>query len=148
VFGPSTFVSPQDTVAVSSAGITGNFLVTYTAVDQSNGGTNINGRYGQVSFAPAAKNLALTPTIEAGQLAHLTGSLTDAAGNKNLTLTVNWGDGSKPQQSHPGLKPFDVTHKYLKPGIYKVHATWSDNHGLSNSRDLFITVKPAPKKGH
>jgi hypothetical protein len=147
VSGPSTFVSPQDTAAVSSAGITGNFLVTYTAVDQSNGGTNINGRYGQVSFAPAAKKLALTPTIQAGQLAHLTGQLTDAAGDANLTLTVNWGDGSLPKQTKPGLKPFAVTHKFLKPGVYKVQVTWSDEHGLSNSRDLFITVKPATK-GH
>ena len=140
--GPSTFVSPQDTVAVSSAGITGNFLATYAAVDQSNGGTNINGRYGQMSFAPAAKILALTPTIQAGQSALLTGSLTDSAGNANFTLTVNWGDGALPQQTKPGLKPFAVTHKYLKPGVYKVHATWTDDRGLSNGRDLFITVKP------
>jgi hypothetical protein len=79
-----------------------------------------------------------------GQLATLTGSLMDASGNANLTLTVNWGDGSKPDQSKPGLKPFAVTHKYLKPGTYKVYATWSDDHGLSRSRDLFVTVN-APK---
>jgi hypothetical protein len=121
---------------VSSSRSDGKFLLTYTTV---NG--NIAGRYDQALIAPAAQNLALTPTIQAGQLAHLTGQLTDAAGNANLTLTVNWGDGTLPQQSKPGLKPFDVTHKYLKPGIYKVHATWSDDHGLSNSRDLFITVK-------
>jgi hypothetical protein len=127
--------------AVSSARTgDGKFLLTYTT--SFDGNTNIVGREGQTFVAPAAKNLALTPTIQAGQLAHLTGQLTDAAGDANLTLTVNWGDGSLPQQTKPGLKPFDVTHKYRKPGVYKVHATWSDDHGLSNGRDLFITVKP------
>jgi hypothetical protein len=84
--------------------------------------------------------------VQAGEPAHLTGSLTDAAGNKNLTLTVNWGDGPKPDQSKPGLMPFAVTHKYLKTGIYKVHVTWSDDHGLSRSWDLYVTVND-PKKG-
>jgi hypothetical protein len=143
------FALNQDKVSVSSDIRTDNYLVSYTAHDFNNSNNfNIYREIGQPFPGPAAKNLALTPTVQVGQLAHLTGSLTDAAGNTNLTLTVNWGDGSKPDQSKPGLKPFDVTHKYLKPGIYKVHATWSDNHGLSNSRDLSITVKPAPKKGH
>jgi hypothetical protein len=77
----------------------------------------------------------------------LSGQLTDGAGNANLTLTVVWGDGSQPQQSKPGLKPFAVTHKYAVAGTYKVRVTWSDDHGLSNNRELFITVNPAPA-GH
>jgi hypothetical protein len=101
---------------------------------------------GHLPSSPAAKDLKLTPTVQLGQLATLTGSLTDASGDKNLTLTVNWGDGSKPDQSKPGLKPFAVTHKYDKAGTYKVHATWSDDHGLSRSRDLVVTVD-APKTG-
>jgi hypothetical protein len=123
----------------------GGYMMPFTA----NVGSTVNPEQifaarGQLPIAPAAKDLKLTPTVQLGQLATLTGSLTDAAGNKDLTLTVNWGDGSQPQQSKPGLKPFAVTHKYTTAGTYKVHVTWSDNHGLSRSRDLVVTVD-APK---
>jgi hypothetical protein len=37
-----------------------------------------------------------------------------------------------------------VTHKYTVAGTYMVHVTWSDDHGLSRSRDLYVTVN-APK---
>jgi hypothetical protein len=133
---------PSNSGAAVSIDGQGGYMMTFS----QNGGsfnTSVRGIFGHLPIAPAAKNLALTPTIQAGQSATLTGSLTDAAGNANLTLTVNWGDGSKPQQSKPGTKPFAVAHKYLKPGTYKVHATWSDDHGLANSRNLSITVKPA-----
>jgi hypothetical protein len=125
----------------------GGYMMTFTAnLGRGTPPEQVWAVLGQLPSSPAAKNLALTPTIQAGQLAHLTGSLTDASGDKNLMLTVNWGDGSKPDQSKPGLKPFAVTHKYLKPGVYKVHATWTDDHGLSRGRDLFVTVND-PKKG-
>jgi hypothetical protein len=123
----------------------GGYMWTFTAnVGNPTTPQQVWAIYGQLPIAPAATNLKLTPTVQAGQPATLTGSLTDAAGNANLTLTVDWGDGSKPDQSKPGLKPFAVTHKYTVAGTYKVHATWSDNHGLSRSRDLFVTVS-APK---
>src|SRR5262249_29339534 len=102
---------------------------------------NIHGRFGHLPVAPAAQNLALTPAIRAGQSATLTGQLFDGDGDTNLTLTVTWGDGSQPQQSRPGTKPFALAHQYVKPGVYKVRATWTDSTGLSNSRDLFVTVK-------
>jgi hypothetical protein len=134
-----------DSVSVSANGATGTFLVTYTGMNPSdNNLTNIFEQVGNPFTGPAAKNLALTPTVQVGQVATLTGQLTDTRGDKNLTLTVNWGDGSKPQQSHPGLKAFAVKHKYVKPGVYKVHATWSDDHGLANNRLLYIIVKPGP----
>jgi hypothetical protein len=136
---------PNNTHPTVSMDGHGGYMVPFTA----NVGSSVNPQQifavlGQLPFSPAAKDLKLTPTIQLGHLATLTGSLTDPAGNKNLTLTVNWGDGSKPDQSKPGLMPFAVTHKYLKIGIYKVHVTWSDDHGLSRSRDLFVTVN-APK---
>jgi hypothetical protein len=137
------FADKSDQAAVSIDS-NGHLLVTFTAVNPSNGDRDIHGERDHLTLGPAAKNLALTPTIQAGQSATLTGSLTDSAGNANLTLTVNWGDGSQPQQSRPGLKPFAVAHKYTVAGKYTVHVTWSDNDGRSNSRDLFITVNPAP----
>jgi hypothetical protein len=129
--------------ALSIAG-NGKYLFTFDAFDNGGADRNIHGRFGSLPVAPAAQNLALTSPIKAGQSATLSGQLTDAAGNKKLALTVNWGDGSEPQQSHPGLKPFALMHKYIKTGTYKVHVTWTDNiTGLSNSRDLILTVKKA-----
>jgi hypothetical protein len=136
---------PSNSSAAVSIDGNGGYMMTFSR----NGGafnTDVERVSGQLPIAPAAKDLALTPTIQLGQSATLTGSLTDAAGNANLTLTVNWGDSSKPDQSKPGLQPFAVTHKYTAPGTYKVHVTWSDNHGLSRSRDLVVTVN-APKTG-
>jgi hypothetical protein len=125
--------------ALSIAG-SGTYLLSYdrfvTNVDR-----DIDARFGKLPVAPAAQNLALTPAIRAGQSATLSGQLVAGSSDTNLTLTVNWGDGSKPQQNKPGTKPFALTHKYDKPGVYKVHATWTDSAGLSNSRDLFVTVK-------
>ena len=67
----------------------------------------------------------------------------DGDGDTNLTLTVDWGDGSQPQQSQPGLQPFKLKHKYTQAGTYTVRVTWTDSTGLSNSRDLTIKVKKA-----
>ena len=103
-------------------------------------GTSTGG-LASLPVAPAAQNLALTSPIKAGQSATLSGQLVDADGDTNLTLTVNWGDGSKPQQSKPGTKPFALKHKYAHAGTYTVHVTWTDSTGLSNSRDLKVTVK-------
>jgi hypothetical protein len=98
--------------------------------------------------APAAQNLTLTSHVRVGELATLSGQLVDADPGDVLTLTVDWGDGSPVQTSKPDRAPFAVTHRYLEPGEYTVHATWTDSTGLSNSRDLTIAVKPARHAGH
>jgi hypothetical protein len=141
------FADNQDSVAVSSDGVTGKFLVTYTGMNPSNNSfTNIFEQVGQPNTGPAAQNLALTGPIKPGHSATLSGQLVDAAGDTNLTLTVDWGDGSKPQQSQPGLQPFTAKHKYRHAGTYTVRATWTDSNGLSNSRDLTIVVSRHPVK--
>jgi hypothetical protein len=117
----------------------GNYLLTYTA-GPAGGDTDIHGRYGQLSTAPAAKNLALTNSVKVGQLAILSGQLVDGDGDTKLKLTVNWGDGSQARQSQPGTKAFAVNHKYAHAGTYTVRVTWTDSTGLSNSRDLTIKV--------
>src|SRR5262249_60186024 len=119
------------------------YLLTFNA-GVGSGDQDIHGRFGQLPTAPAAQNLTLTPSIQAGQSATLTGQLTDGDGDTNLTLTVNWGDGSKPQQSKPGIQPFAVMHKYHHAGTYTVHVTWTDSTGLSNSRNLTLAVTPRP----
>jgi hypothetical protein len=64
-----------------------------------------------------------------------------------LTLTINWGDGSKVESTKPGLKPFSVSHKYAKAGNYTVRVTWTDKAGASNHQDLKLSVCPAAKPG-
>jgi hypothetical protein len=124
--------------AVSVAG-NGNYLLTYNAF-VSGFEEDIHGRFGHLPGAPAAQNLALTSPIKPGHSATLSGQLVDGDGDTNLTLTVDWGDGSQPEQSQPGLDPFAVKHKYRHAGTYTVHATWTDSTGLSNSQDLTIVV--------
>jgi hypothetical protein len=99
-------------------------------------------------FFPAATNLALTGSIRAGQSATLTGQLTDGDTNQVLSLTVNWGDGSPVSQSTPNRAPFDVSHEYDAPGTYIVIATWTDQLGRHNAREMKVTVAPAEHHHH
>jgi PKD domain len=115
-----------------------NYLLTFT--DLAGSDADIHMRVGHLPNAPAAQNLTLTSPIKVGHFATLSGQLVDADGDTNLTLTVNWGDGSKVQHSKPGTKPFALKHKYAHAGTYTVHATWTDSTGLSNSRDLSLVV--------
>jgi hypothetical protein len=131
--------------ALSIAG-NGEYLLTFDAGVGGGADRNIHGRFGNLPVAPSAKDLKLPRTIQAGQSANLSGQLVDGNGDKKLTLTVNWGDGSKQQESKPGTKPFALSHKYTKAGTYKVRATWTDSTGLSNSRDLTLVVTPHHKK--
>src|SRR5262249_6602719 len=96
---------------------------------------------------PQATDLALTDSIRAGQQATLTGRLVDADPREVLSLTVNWGDGSQPEQRTPNRAPFRLTHSYETPGTYKVRVTWTDSVGRSNFQDLTITVRAARHDG-
>jgi hypothetical protein len=97
---------------------------------------------------PQAQNLALTEQVRVGHPATLTGQLVDADPSQVLSLTVDWGDGTPLQTSTPDRDPFALTHRYTTPGTYFVHVTWNDSDGVSNSRDLLITVLPARHHEH
>jgi hypothetical protein len=131
--------SPTNVAPALSIAGNGNYLLTFDAFDSADH-REIDGRFGHLPVAPAAQNLALTSPIQVGHRATLSGQLVDGDGDANLTLTVDWGDGSKPEQSQPGLEPFAVKHKYRRAGTYTVHATWTDSTGLSNSQDLTLVV--------
>jgi len=62
----------------------GDYLLANTVVF-SDGDRDIPGRRGHLPVAPAAQNLALTSPIKPGHSATLTGQLTDADGDTNLT---------------------------------------------------------------
>src|SRR5262249_3072871 len=87
-----TNVAPAPSIAGN-----GNYLLAFDAFNSA-GDRDIHGRFGQLPVAPAAQNLALTTPIKVGHFATLSGQLVDGDGDTNLTLTVDWGDGSQPRQ--------------------------------------------------
>jgi hypothetical protein len=94
-----------------------------------------------VGTPPAAKGLKLTPGPKGSRQVTLTGQLTDADPAAQLTLTVDWGDGTQPQTIKPGQSPFSLKHKYARKGSYTVRAVWTDlKSHQSNSQDLRVTV--------
>jgi hypothetical protein len=98
------------------------------------------------TFPPAAKNLKFPSSIKAGQAATLTGRLTDADGDKKLTLTVDWGDGTQPTVVKPHQKPFSLKHKFTAAGTYTARAIWTDSTGASNFKELRLSVTPKHAK--
>jgi hypothetical protein len=95
-------------------------------------------------LAPAAQDLALTDTVQVGDLATLSGQLVTDNPDAQLTLEVDWGDGSDPDELQPGLDPFSVQHSYDTPGTYTVRGIWSDlATGEANFQELTIVVLPA-----
>jgi hypothetical protein len=86
---------------------------------------------------PQAAELTFPTTVTAGRHATLSGRL---VGTGELSLSVDWGDGSQPEQSTPDQRPFRLKHKYAQPGTYHVRAVWTDSAGQSGFRELTITV--------
>jgi hypothetical protein len=94
-------------------------------------------------FFPQVKNLTLRGPSRAGRSARLSGRLVDGDKGDVLSLAVDWGDGSAPDRSAPNRKPFARTHRYAAPGDYTVRVIWTDSAGVSNFRDLRLTVAAA-----
>jgi Ca2+-binding RTX toxin-like protein len=91
---------------------------------------------------PLALDLALTDSARVGEAVTLSGRLWDADADNQLSLTVDWGDGSAPVRRQPGRDPFSLEHTYAKSGSYTVRAIWTDSTGQSNFRELQVTVGP------
>ncbi len=109
------------------------------------GGTGNDVVLTYVNTRTLVENLVVTPeTIVEGGSVLVTGHLTDPDLSDQLTLLVNWGDGTPTATLHPGRDPFALSHEYRDNGDYTQHLTWFDNHGEGNSRDLFVTVLNVP----
>src|SRR5262249_22692419 len=121
-----------------SGGGTPTVIVNYSAIDS----LRVNKGILPTNSPPLVKGLKFPGAIKAGRPATLTGHLADADGDKNLTLTVDWGDGSTPTVIQPGLKPFHLKHKSAVAGTYTVRVIWTDSTGESNFRDLPLLVSP------
>lgn len=108
------------------------------------GGTGNDVVLTYVNTRTLVENLVVTPqTIIEGESVLVTGHLTDPDLSDQLTLLVDWGDGTPTASFHPGREPFALRHQYRDNGNYTPHLTWFDNHGEGNSRDLAVTVNNA-----
>jgi hypothetical protein len=100
-----------------------------------------------VNVPAMIQDAALTPAIDEGDTATLSGRLVDPDSQDVLTLTVDWGDSSPVEVFHPGRQPFQVTHRYLDnppgdpAGSYTVRFSWTDGHGVVRSDSRTITVR-------
>src|SRR5262249_4933696 len=74
---------------------------------------HLNEQTGTLAGNPTqAAELAFPTTIEAGHHATLSGRL---VGDGELSLSVDWGDGSRAEGRTPDLQPFSLKHKYARP---------------------------------
>src|SRR5204863_3942924 len=97
--------------------------------------------------APAFQNRTLTPTINEGSIATLTGTITEPDPGDTFYLDVNWGDGNSQTYVVPpnASRDVSVTHLYKDDpagsnDVFNVHLVWHDNHGGSNQTQMPITV--------
>src|SRR5439155_18061591 len=94
--------------------------------------------------APAFAQRAVTPLVERGTAAKLSGIITEPDAGDTFFLDVNWGDGTKQTFTYPpgsfvsGQTQVAVQHVYRKAGNYHVRSTWRDQTGLSNDDNSFV----------
>src|SRR5262249_56049301 len=111
------------------------------------GGAGKDRRITGVNAPAMITDVTLTPEVNEGDRAVFTGRLVDPDRGDQLTLTVDWGDGSPVETFHPGRTPFRLTHRYpddnpsgTPADVYTVRFSWTDGHGVVNSDSRHINV--------
>jgi hypothetical protein len=91
--------------------------------------------------APVLSNLAIVPILENG-VARLSGTIADAGKLDTFTISVDWQDGSAVEDFSFAARTsaFDVTHRYLQDGSYKVGVALTDKDGGRDQGSLQLTV--------
>jgi len=123
---------PQNAIAVSASGLP--YRVTYTPNNVLV--TRLGG--------PAFVDRAITPVIDEGGVATLTGHITTTLPTDKFFLEVNWGDGTRTQvlKVKPGAsRDVALQHRYLQDGTYSVGLLWRDQRGAFNTGALQLTVR-------
>lgn len=138
------FKDPQGNVLNEGATLTANgqaFTISYQGSDGNDVVVTRN-------TAPAFQHRAITPKINEGDIATLTGLITEPDATDKFFLDVNWGDGYSQTYEIPpdASRSVSVTHLYAndpvgKSNVYHVHLVWRDDHGGSNHAELWIQVK-------
>lgn len=129
-----------NTVFATPSPLPVNARILATATDLTTGDTsNFSVNVAATSF-PMIQGDTLTPLIHEGEFATLSGQLVDTDPQDFLTLRVDWGDGGRPQNYHPGTDPFAVTHLYGDDGVYDVTFSWFAQQGGVKSRTKQVTV--------
>ncbi len=103
------------------------------------------------NVAPVLSDLAVTPSIDEGGEAHLTGTIADVGTLDSFVLHVDWGDGAIVDYPFPaGTTSFDLTHSYLDEtaangGAYAISVTLADDDlGEDADATAIIVVNVAP----
>jgi autotransporter-associated beta strand protein len=122
---------PNNAIAVSSSGLA--YRVIYTP----------NIVFVMRISGPAFQNRAVTPQIDEGGEATLTGHITTILPTDTFFLEVNWGDGGRTETFK--FKPSDsrdvvLRHSYLNDGVYSVGLLWRDQRGAFNTDTLTVRV--------
>jgi Tol biopolymer transport system component len=115
-----------------------------------NPGLDENPAWGwKFNHAPVLSNLAVSP-INEGELATLSGDITDRDEDDTFTLDIMWGDGQVQSFDYPaGTHSFALTHRYLDDppagapfgNDYLITITASNEHRAGiDSRGLLVTV--------
>ncbi len=150
------------TVAEHTFELAGTYTVGVTAVDQDGPVTTASGPVitpdGMVSASltvaatPVAPTVVLNPVtpVTLGSVTVLSGAIGEPGALENLTLTVDWGDGTQaaPDRSvvdvPSGRPSFELTHQYAVAGGHVVSATVTDSAGQSGSATTAVTITPLP----
>jgi Tol biopolymer transport system component len=80
----------------------------------NNIGSDLEPSFGASNSAPTLNGLAVTPSVNEGGVATLSGNIGDEDASDGFKLTVNWGDGGAPQIfNYPaGTTSFNEAHVY------------------------------------
>ena len=116
-----------------------NFQISYAGGD----GNDITIK--RVSGNPAFENRSLTPIVNEGGFATLSGLITEPDAEDTFFLDVDWGDGMIETFTFlPGTpRQVAVTHQYMENVLtpIPVHVVWHDEHGGGNSAVLQTQVR-------
>ncbi|MFO7902492.1 MAG: PKD domain-containing protein [Pirellulaceae bacterium] len=100
-------------------------------VDDGNGGTDTDTTTLDVeNIAPTVSDLTITPEIDEGDFATLSGTISDPSPADSFTMEVDWGDGSAVETFTyaAGSTSFSETHQYL------------DDNPSATSSDVYQTT--------
>lgn len=124
----------------------GTYTVTLTATDPFGTSATDTAVITVNNVAPTV-TASITPSINEGEVATLTGTITDPGVADSFTLTVNWGDGSPAETFSyaAGTTTFSETHTYLDDpagsnNTYSIAITVTDKDGSTSISESPLTL--------